>query len=258
MTIPITDRPEDIGLSSERLAKAFAYIESWVATDLAPGAAIGLARQGRHLTPRGFGRMAPKPDAPMLPSDAIFLTASVTKPVACAAVMLLVERGQAGLDTPVVSVIPEFGAQGKDRVTIRHLLTHTSGLLDMIPENVDYRKRHAPLDEFIARICDLDLLFEPGTNISYQSAGIAILGEIVWRVTGTPLPEFLRREMFEPLGMDDTSLGVRPDLLARIPEIRLPDDLIEADWGWNKPYWRAFGAPWGGMFSTVRDMSVFC
>ncbi|MBI4553312.1 MAG: beta-lactamase family protein, partial [Candidatus Latescibacteria bacterium] len=105
---------------------------------------------------------------------------------------------------------------------------------------------------------DLDLLFEPGTNISYQSAGIAILGEIVWRVTGTPLPEFLRREVFEPLGMADTALGVRPEMLGRIPEIRLPDDLIEADWGWNKPYWRAFGAPWGGMFSTVRDMSVFC
>lgn len=253
-----TVHPEEIGFSAARLAKVFASIESWVETGFAHGAAIGLARCGTHLVPRGFGRMAPRPGAPALPADAIFLTASVTKPVTCAAVMLLVEREQVELGTPVVSIIPEFGTQGKDRVALHHLLTHTSGLLDMIPENIEYRKRHAPLDMFIERICELDLLFEPGTNISYQSAGIAILGEIVKRIAGVPLPEFLRREVFEPLGMNDTALGVRPEMLPRIPEIWLSDDLIDEDWNWNKPYWREFGAPWGGMFSTVRDMSVFC
>lgn len=257
MTIRTTDNPADLGLSPDGISAVYDGIASWIVSDRAAGAAIGIARDGVHLTPRSFGRVAPEPDAPVMPPDAVFLTASVSKPVTCAAVGLLLERELVTLDTPVTEIVPEFGSHGKHRVTVRHLLTHTSGLPDMIPENLEYRQQHRPLDDFIKRICELELRFEPGTDISYQSMGIAMLGEIVKRTTGAPLPEFLRKEICMPLGMNDTSLGSRYIDVERVPVIRLDDDLAGQDWNWNHAYWRAFAAPWGGMFSTVRDINVF-
>jgi CubicO group peptidase (beta-lactamase class C family) len=172
--------------------------------------------------------------------------------------MLLVERGKLLLDDPVCSMIPEFENQGKAQVRIRHLMTHTSGLPDMLPENQQLREQHAPLKEFVRRICNLPLDFPPGTNIQYQSCGIAILGEIVERIEGVSLPEFLRREFFQPLGMKDTSLGAQGLDENRIAHVNVGAARDEKDWTWNKPYWRNFGAPWGGMFTTVNDMFRFC
>ena len=258
VTMPLlpTDIPEDIGIPSATFEEITSYIESWVDGDRTEAAAIGLARRGRVLT-RGIGRMMLESGEMVLPADAIFLIASITKPVTCAAVMLLIEKGLTQIDMPVNAIVPEFRGQGKETITLHHLLTHTSGLPDMIPENVEYRKEFRPLDEFIKRICTVDLHFTPGTNISYQSTGIAMLGEIVKRVTRKPLPEFLHDEIFVPLGMDDTSLGIQYIDESRIPTIRVPEEVIEAEWNWNRAYWRELEAPWGGMFTTVRDLNVF-
>jgi len=194
--------------------------------------------------------------APLLP-DAIFLVASVTKPVTAAAAMRLVEEGQLSLNDRVADLVPEFGNRGKEAITVRHLLTHTSGLPDMVPANRALRMQHADLKTFIQHICDGNLLFPPGTNVSYQSTGIAMLGEIVERITAMPLREYMRKTFFEPMGMEGTSLGACSDRIHRIALVRIPADQQGTDWHWNSPYWWNFGAPWGGMFSTVRDMAVF-
>jgi CubicO group peptidase (beta-lactamase class C family) len=195
--------------------------------------------------------------------DTIFLVASITKPVTATAAMLLVERGKLSLDEPVSSIVPEFGAKGKEGVLVRHLLTHTSGLPDQLHENQQLRARHAPLEEFVRRICEVELLFPPGTSVSYQSCGLAMIAEIVERIEGMELREFMRREISEPLGMDDTSLGAQQDKLQRISRVRIPGGSFqygsgEVDWNWNSPYWWNFGAPWGGMFTTVQDLTAFC
>jgi len=258
VTTPLlpTDIPEDVGISSGTFEEINSYMQSWIETDRAAAAAIGLARRGRVLM-RGVGRMTLDSDGVVLPADAIFLVASITKPVTCAAVALLLQKGLIQIDTPVSAIVSEFRGQGKETITIHHLLTHTSGLPDMIPENMEYRKEFRPLDKFIERICTVNLLFKPGTGVSYQSTGIAMLGEIVKRITGTPLPEFLHDEFFVPLGMDDTSLGIQNIDENRIPTIRVPEEVIEAEWHWNRAYWRGLGAPWGGMFTTVRDLNIF-
>jgi len=248
--LPTTDLSTDVGLSADGINRLYHYIQSWIDEGQTPGAAVGIARNGCLLSPRGFGRMG-------LAADAAPLPASVTKPVSCAAVALLIERGLVTLNTSVASILPAFGQHGKDQVTVHHLLTHTSGLADMIPENIAYRQRHAPLDEFIARIYTLDLLFEPGTNISYQSTGIAILGEIVRQITGKPLPVFLDEEIFEPLGMNNSSLGNHGIDVDRVALIDVPDAQLGEPWNWNEAYWRGFGAPWGGMLSTVADINSF-
>lgn len=247
---------QQLGISAKAFDSMMDMIRSWVERDIAPAVALGLAGNGFTIS-RGFGRMKPGLHSGDLPADAVFLTASLTKPVTCTAIGQLVERGLIQLQTRVQSLVPEFSGHGKEEVTVHHLLTHTSGLPDMIPENMEYRKSFRPLSDFINRICTLELLFPPGTGISYQSTGIAMLGEIVHRVTGRSLPQFLQQELFETLGMCDTSLGLGDIDESRIPAIRVPEDQMEAEWHWNRRYWRTLGAPWGGMFSTVNDMNIF-
>lgn len=251
----ISDQPEEIGLSASRLQRVYDLLDNCVGQEMITGSAISVARGGIALQAQGFGRMGPQADAQPIQPNTVFLVASVTKPVTAAAAMLLVERGKICLDDLVISIVPEFGSKGKEKITIRHLLTHTPGLPDMLPENEELRAKHAPLSEFVRRICDCELLFDPGTNVSYQSMGIAMLGEIVERFEGMPLRDFMQRELFKPLGMNDTFLGIQQELLDRVARVNVPET---TDWHWNSPYWRNFGAPWGGMFSTVRDMTVFC
>ena len=141
--------------------------------------------------------------------DALFLIASITKPVTATAIMMLLERGRLALDDRVADYVPAFAANGKRDVLIRHLMTHTSGLPDMLPENEKLRRAHRPLSAFVEGTCRLPLLFPPGTRVNYQSMGIAMLAEIVHQVTGVALSEFLAKEVFGPLEMADTSLGVQ-------------------------------------------------
>jgi CubicO group peptidase (beta-lactamase class C family) len=250
--------PAAAGFDPDRLDRAFALVERWVASDAVPAATLCVGRRDGGLPPRFFGRQHPDRPGPLRP-DALFLVASITKPVTATAVMLLVERGQLALHDRVADVVPAFALGGKQDVTVLHLLTHTSGLPDMLPENERLRREHRPLATFIDEICRLELAFPAGTQVSYQSMGTAMLGEIVRQVSGTPLPEFLRRELFEPLGMTDTSLGYRPEQRDRIAVLRVPPaEAGRADWSWNSAYWLGFGAPWGGLITSPADLARLC
>ncbi|MGB5050861.1 MAG: serine hydrolase domain-containing protein, partial [Caldilineaceae bacterium] len=239
------------------LNRLYAYLAAAIDQGDLPGAAVQLSLRGEASEAWAFGRFAPAADGPPMQPDSIFLVASITKPVVVSAVMLLAERGHLLLDEPASHFVPEFSVNGKGAITLRHLMTHTSGLPDMLPENQALRKAHAPMDEFIHRICDLTPDFPAGTGIQYQSAGIAILGEIVQRVSGLALRDFLRQEIFEPLGMRDTALGMAGLPRERLSLVNVPTEQIGTDWGWNSDYWRDFGAAWGGMFSTVGDLTRY-
>jgi CubicO group peptidase (beta-lactamase class C family) len=250
--------PEEAGFAEDRLQRLYRELEDAAARGAIPGAAVLVARNGRAVAPFAVGRQFPdQPDSKVSP-DSIFLVASVTKPVVATALMLLVERGKLLISDRVADHLPEFGNRGKEEVRVHHLLTHTSGLPDMLPENTELRRQHAPLSEFVRRIYELELDFPPGTRIQYQSMGIALLGEIVERISGMALPAFLRQEFFEPLRMADSSLGVGELDQQRIVHVNVPEAMRGVDWGWNQPYWRNFGAPWGGMFTTVSDHFRFC
>src|SRR5262249_10188191 len=120
------------------------------------------------------------------------------------------------------------------------------------------RAAHEPLSAFVEETCKLPLLFPPGTKVNYQSMGIAVLAEVVHQVTGVSISEFLRKEVFTPLGMADTSLGWDPMKKERIAAVRLPGGAEKTDWHWNTPYWLGFGAPWGGMVTSPADFARFC
>jgi CubicO group peptidase (beta-lactamase class C family) len=256
-TIPAA-KPEEIGFDPARLGRARDLLRQWVAADKVPAAGLCVGRRGKMVEPFLVGRQRPEADAPALRQDALFLIASITKPVTVTAVMMLVERGQLTLEDKVASFVPKFAANGKGEVQVRHLMTHTSGLPDMLLDNEKLRKAHKPLAVFIEETCKLPLLFPPGTKVSYQSMGIAMLAEIVHQVSGKMLPEFLKKEVFEPLGMKDTSLGWDPAKKDRLALVRIPAETAHLDWAWNSPYWLSFGAPWGGLVTSPADFARFC
>jgi CubicO group peptidase (beta-lactamase class C family) len=206
-------------------------------------AAVLHVRQGREVIARAFGA-AKTPDA-------VFLLASISKPMTASAVMLLVDRGKIALADPVKKHIPELQHEA---ILVRHLLTHTSGLPDMLPENEALRKRHAPLKDFVAATCKTPLLFAPGTQIRYQSMGILLAAEIVERVVGRPLPDFLHDEIYAPLGMKATSMGLGGRPLASTMQCQVDDP---SDWDWNSAYWRNLASPWGGAHAPAADIARF-
>jgi CubicO group peptidase (beta-lactamase class C family) len=257
--------PAEAGLDHSRWHAALALVRSWCEAGHVPAAGVLVARRGVTTGPQLFGRRAPSPTAAPLRDDAIFLVASITKPIVATGVLLLAERGLIALDDRVEEFVPAFGRERKHAVTVRHLLTHTSGLPDMLPDNRELRESNVPLSAFVAGACRSTLDFVPGRAVQYQSMGFAMLGEIIHQVSGKQCSQFLREEIFDPLGMSDTALGSPPSWFEgdnpkvnRIAEIRLPDDQQDATtWHWNTPYWRAFGAPWGGLLSTPADLARF-
>src|SRR5438045_1180402 len=122
--------PAEAGMIAEQLEHVKSLAQAWVAQGATPALVVLAARRGVIVLHEAFGRMGPEPDAPPLPRDAVFPLASLTKPIAATAAMVLVDRGMLGLQRPICEYIPEFSGPGKDLVMVRHLLTHTSGLDD--------------------------------------------------------------------------------------------------------------------------------
>jgi CubicO group peptidase (beta-lactamase class C family) len=234
-----------LALRQGKLDEAAQLIE----TQTKPGAvraAVLRVQNGDQVFERASG-LAQTPQA-------VFLLASITKPMTAAAVMTLVDRGALSLSDPVQKFIPEFRGDGRERITVRHILTHTSGLPDMLPENVELRKRHAPLKDFVSGTCRTPLLFEPGTQVRYQSMGILLASEIASRIAKKPFSAFLEEQVFRPLGMDRTSLGLGKRTISETMKSQVDE---VSDWDWNSPYWRNLGAPWGGAHSTAADVQRF-
>jgi CubicO group peptidase (beta-lactamase class C family) len=243
----------------KKLAEAEGILEFYVRQGTLRAASL-LVEHGGSRHERVFGKAS---------VETPFLIASITKPMTAAGVMRLADKGKLDISQPVSRYLAGFDGGDRSRITVRNLLTHTSGLPDMLPENVELRRRHAPLGEFVARALKTPLLFPPGTKVSYQSMGVLLAAEVAQRITGQAFPKFLEAEIFTPLGMRRTSLG--------LGRLRISDTVLcqtehaepgyggqadAASWDWNSPYWRNLAAPWGGAHSTARDIArfrgVFC
>src|SRR3954453_15195092 len=189
--------PASVGISRGGIDRVTKLIDSEIQHGLG-AASILIARRGTIVLHKGFGRS--------IEPDSIYLVASITKPVTATALMMLVERGKISLGEPVATYLPEFKGGEKSKVRVLDLLAHTSGLPDMLPENTALRRAHAPLSDFVKGACATPLLYSPGTECRYQSMGILLAAEIVERLTKTPLRDFERKEIFDPLGMRHTAL----------------------------------------------------
>ncbi|WLD09979.1 serine hydrolase domain-containing protein [Planctellipticum variicoloris] len=254
--------PMTISDSGWRRVSEFA--DRLILEDRVPSLAV--VAGGRHRPWRShFAGLPTEAGTASVGPDTIFLVASITKPLVAMAAMQQIERGRLTLGDRITDYLPEFGRHGKYGVEIRHLLTHTSGLPDMLPDNQELRQQNAPLSRFLQGVCECELSFAPGRGVQYQSMGFVVLAEIVSRLAGAPLPELLAEEFFIPLGMSATALGGpdawwtgTPPVVDRIAEVRLPEAQVHGpDWNWNSRYWRQLGAPWGGLLTTAGDLAAY-
>lgn len=253
-------RPEEIGLDSSRLEDAYNLLRKWTTGSEAPipGGAILVGRYGKIVPPQFFGRQGPEPNAEPIRKDSMFLLASISKPVTYLGAMRLVERGLLNLSDKVTRYIPDFAAHHKEETLVLHLFTHTSGMPDMLPDNAELRRRHAPLKTFVEKAIAAQPLFPPGTDYSYQSMGTLVVAEIIQRISKLPIRDYLSREIFQPLEMTSTALGSRGLDRSRLVRVEVPEYQIGSDFGWNSRYWQEFGAPWGGLFSSPEDLARIC
>ena len=243
-------KPEDAGMSAERLQRIHQAIMRHIDAGEISGAVTLVARRGRIVHFEAHGLMDLESKKPMA-KDAIFRLASMSKPITSVAVMMLVEDGSIRLTDPVSKFIPEFKemkvampapgglpaiitAPASREITIRDLLTHTSGLMSSGIAQAEATRlvRRNPDDTlatYIPRLGQVPLDFQPGAQWAYSGgAGPEVLSRIVEIVSGQTYDVYLRTRLFEPLGMKDTFFYPPDDRRPRIPTLYLKNGLTKA------------------------------
>ena len=250
-------------------APAFArvdeIVQAGIAAKAAPGAVVLIGRGDQTIYEKAYGTRATVPSTEPMTLDTVFDLASLTKVVATTtAVMTLVEQGRVRLNDPVASFVPGFDRYGKAGITVRHLLTHVSGLrpdVDLHP--------WTGYDAALALAIDEVPTAAPGEQFVYSDINFFVLGDIVSRVTGEPLDKYLTRVVFGPLGLRDTGFLPAKTLLPRIA----PTERCAEQDAWpcrrpdaaplrgvvHDPTARRMGGVAGhaGLFSTAHDLQRF-
>ncbi|HLJ95181.1 MAG TPA: serine hydrolase domain-containing protein [Gemmataceae bacterium] len=211
------------------------------------------------------GESFTRPFGTAVSDDAMFLLGSISKPINVTAIMTLFDQGKFRLQDRVQKFLPAFTGAGRDEVTIRHLLTHVSGLPDQLANNLDLRKRHASLTEFADQAMRTRLDFAPGTRYQYSSMGILLAAHIAELISGSDICTFVDRIVFQPLNMKHSAQGLGrfklEEMVVCQREGAAPEsgsgDPQAREWDWNSPYWRKLGAPWGGTHASAPDLGKF-
>ena len=254
------------GVDPARLAGIDEVVSAAIAARQLPGAVVVVGRGDTVIYEKAFGQRAVAPVAEPMTLDTIFDMASLTKVVATTtAVMQLVEQGRLRLTDPVASWVPGFERFGKGGITIRHLLTHVSGLRPDVDLGEPWKGYEAAIDLAVNEVPTAP----PGAQFVYSDINFFLLGHIVARVSGLPLEQYVARHVFEPLGMTDT--GFQPPL-ERVGRIAPTERCRFLD-AWpckapeaeplrgvvHDPTARRMGGVAGhaGLFSTARDMTRF-
>ena len=292
-----TAKPESVGLSSLRLEKITTVVQGSVDRGEIAGAVTLVARHGHVIWLRATGKQDRENSKPMR-TDSIFRICSMTKPLVTLGVMMLYEEGRFQLDDPISKYIPEFGdpkvlvrpKEGKpytipasQPITIRNLLTHTSGIgynwdasLGPFYKEANIASGLLPFDgtigENVKRLARLPLLFNPGERWNY-GLNVDVLGYLIEVVSGKPLDQFLKQRVFDPLGMPDTFFYVPQDKLDRLaaaytwyegkglspfPETPITEGTFaySADYPIHGPKKLFSGG--AGLCSTASDYARFC
>ena len=192
------------------------YVNAEMAVEKIPGLALAVVRDGRVIKATGYGYANLEHDVRVTP-ETVFQTGSVGKQFAAVGVMMLVEEGKIGLDDKLSKYLPNTPAKWRD-VTIRHLLTHTSGIadyggeIDSKPTVIDLRKDYTEA-ELLKQFTLLPMNFPPGTSWSYSNTGYVLLGFVIHKVTGEFYGDFLQQRIFQPLGMTSTRIISEADIV---------------------------------------------
>ncbi len=241
-----TAKPEDVGVSSEKVGELSRYMQSLVDEGKIAGGVTMMARHGKVIHLEAVG-MADREAGTPMQTDSIFRIASMTKPITSVAVMMLWEQGKLGLDDPVSKYIPEFKKMkvlvnidplktepAKREITIRHLLTHTAGFAYPVTSGIGplYYAKKIPagvvtspvsLKQKLKMLAELPLSFHPGEKWQYGMS-TDVLGRLVEVVSETTLDRFIEDRICKPLGMNDTAFKLSPKQTKRLVSAYIPGE----------------------------------
>ena len=225
-----------------------AIVQEAMAAQRIPGVAVAVVHGGRVVKAQGYGLANVEHEAPVT-DRTVFQSGSVGKQFTATAVMLLVEDGALSLDDTLSRFYPE-GPPAWGAITLRHLLTHTSGLPNYTDGRVDYRRDYTE-DDLVRLAFDLPLDFTPGTQWRYSNTGYVLLGALVQRVTGAHYGDVLRTRVFEPAGMATARVISEADL---VPHRAAGYRLVDGEWQnqtWVSPVLNTTAD--GSLYLSLRD-----
>jgi uncharacterized protein YbbC (DUF1343 family)/CubicO group peptidase (beta-lactamase class C family) len=243
--------PASTGVSLARLDAIPPVVEQAIADKKLPGAVVLVGRGDRVLWQRAIGKRALEPASEPMTADTIFDLASLTKVVATTtSVMKLVEDGRVRLNDRVSDHVPGFERYNKTNITIRHLMSHTSGLRP----DLDLADGWTGYDKAIELAIEEAPQSAPGERFVYSDINYFLLGDIVKRVSGLPLDQFAKKYVFDPLGMKETMFVPAAALEPRIAPTEHLRGVV------HDPTARRMGGVAGhaGLFSTAADLAIFC
>jgi serine beta-lactamase-like protein LACTB, mitochondrial len=219
----------------------------------APGMSVALVIDDRLAWSQGFGLADIENEVPAR-ANTVYRIASISKPIAATAVMQLVERGRVNLDDPVQKHVPAFPVKGEQTITIRHLLTHTSGIRHYRDREMESSREYGTVIEALAIFRDDPLLFAPGTKYNYSTYAYNLLGAVVESASGLSFEEYLRANVWKPAGMDATYF----DHVSQIIPHRAEQYVRDGTTMRNAPL-ADLSNKWagGGVLSTAEDLGRF-
>jgi serine-type D-Ala-D-Ala carboxypeptidase len=250
--------PKSVGMSAERLATINRVVKRGVDAGGYPGAAVVVGRQGAAVFEKGFGHLGWTKDSPSVSADnTVYDLASLTKVIGTAtAAMVLYDEGRLDLDAPVARYLPAFWGEGKDRVTVRHLLTHRSGL----PAGRELWRLASNPTDAKRIVLETPLVCAPGDCFIYSDLGADVMAWVVESIAGQGIDTFLHERVFGPLGMNDTYFNPPDSVAYRVAptEVAPPRGYpLKGQVHDENAYALGGVAGHAGLFSTASDLAVF-
>lgn len=237
-----------------KLARACERIAGWVENGEINGAALAVAVGSEQVAERYFGEASGGRPAG---EETLWPLASISKLYTAAMIMALVERGELGLAMPVHTVLPEFTGGGKEQVTLRHLLTHTSGMIYESPVMEQRLQDQTPYEELIDEAYLYPLMFEPGTRLSYSDYGLAIAGRVAERVTGVDFNDLVTELVAKPAGLEHTYMRPPQDVRDRLAHVVGPLAYGTEGSMYNSDYALQLAHPAFGTVTSAGDLLRF-
>jgi CubicO group peptidase (beta-lactamase class C family) len=251
---PVTPPP---ALPREAFQEVDHLLEDFRQRGAFPGGVLAVGYHGSLIHLHPFGRLTYEADAPRVTVDTLYDLASLTKVVATTTLaMILVDEGRLDLDRPVQELLPGFRGPGKEAVTVRHLLTHSSGLPATAPLYQEIQGWAA----YRERIETMDLTYPPGSRSVYSDLGIILLGEILEQIAGRPFETLVRERVLDPLGMRNTLFRPPAELRPRIAPTETDPwrgRMVQGEVHDENAFAMGGVAPHAGLFSTASDLARF-
>jgi beta-glucosidase-like glycosyl hydrolase/CubicO group peptidase (beta-lactamase class C family) len=233
-------------------------IEEQIGKRAFPGAALAVGHRGKLVFQKGYGRLDYSAKAPAVTNETIYDLASLTKVItATTLVMQLYERGELKLEHPASRYFPRFVGEGRDKITIRHLLTHTSGLPAHLPLYKDLKGKAA----FVEKILQIPLESTPGTKAVYSDLGLILLGDIIEKLAAKPLDELAAARIFQPLGMTHTFFHPKPQrrkMIAPTENDPWRGRLLRGEVHDENAFAMGGVSAHAGLFGNTGDLAIFC